>query len=107
MVKRKTASRRLTRALSRIRHWCRNSRHQKVRWQQKKLAQKLQGHYAYYGITGNSSALTRFRFEALRRWCKWLRRRSQRAKMPWTRFNELLRHYVVPEAKCVHSIYVR
>ena len=55
-MKRKTASRRLTSALTSLRIWCRNHRHQKVKWQQKKLAQKLQGHYAYYGITGNAQA---------------------------------------------------
>jgi hypothetical protein len=28
------------------------------------LSQKLRGHYAYYGITGNSYSLSRFRDEA-------------------------------------------
>lgn len=70
------------------------------------LVAKLRGHCQYYGITGNSAALQRFRYELLRVWRKWLNRCSQRARMPWARFNRLLRRYVVPPAKCVHSIYV-
>ena len=31
-----------------------------LREQQQKLNEKLRGHYAYYGVTGNSAALSRF-----------------------------------------------
>lgn len=56
-VKRKTASDRLSRALKRINTWCRENRHAQVGWQHQKLAQKLRGHYGYYGVTTNSRCL--------------------------------------------------
>jgi len=106
-VKRKTASSRLTRALNSLRLWCRNHRHQKVKWQRQKLAQKLQGHYAYYGITGNSRALSAFHWHAERIWRKWLDSRSQKAKMTWKQFTRrLLKHHPLPKPRIVHS-YVR
>jgi len=52
VVKRKTASSRFTRSLSRVRQWCRRWRHEPVAWQQRQLSRGLRGHYAYYGITG-------------------------------------------------------
>lgn len=42
-------------------------RHRPVAEQHRVLSRKLRGHYAYYGITGNTDALTRFRHEVERR----------------------------------------
>ena len=36
-----------------IAQWCRIHRHQPIAEQHRTLSQKLRGHYAYYGITGN------------------------------------------------------
>jgi group II intron reverse transcriptase/maturase len=55
VVKRKTAVKRLSRARHRLNAWCRSHRHAPVAWQHQQLMQKLRGHYAYYGITGNRS----------------------------------------------------
>ena len=107
VIKQNTAPSRFTRALRRCAEWCRKNRHRKVSEQYEQIVAKLRGHCQYYGITGNSAALKRFRYELLRVWRKWLNRRSQRARMSWDKFNErLLRRYVVPPAKCVHSVYV-
>ena len=73
VVQRKTAKDRFTRALREIGHW-------PVAAQQVALRRKLQGHYAYYGITGNARALGRFLYEVRRLWRKWLHRRSWRGK---------------------------
>lgn len=102
VVKRNTAARRQSRALKEIRLWCRRHRHQKLRWQQQKLTQKLRGHYAYYGISGNFRALDAFYRQVHRIWRKWLNRRSQKAKMIWERFNRLLGHYPLPRPRIVH-----
>ena len=60
IVKRKTACSRLSRSLHTINQWCRTHRHQKLTDQHRALRLKLQGHYAYYGITGNYAALRCF-----------------------------------------------
>ena len=56
VVKRKTAPSRFTRAVTRIAQWCRIHRHHPIAEQHQTLSQKLRGHFAYYGITGNSIA---------------------------------------------------
>ena len=103
VVKWKTASDRLSRALKRINTWCRENRHAKVGWQHQKLVLKLRGHYGYYGKTGNSRSLSQFRHGVIRLWHKWLGRRSQRGYIRWDRFTDFLKHYPLPQVKIVHS----
>jgi group II intron reverse transcriptase/maturase len=105
VVLRKTARDRFTRALRTIAQWCRRRRHLPLVEQHRALGWKLRGHYAYYGITGNQPALSRFRYETRRVWRKWLNRRSQRARMSWERFARLLARYPLPPPRVVHSVY--
>lgn len=107
VVKQKTAKSRFTRGLKRIKEWCRQWRFLPIREQQQVLTQKLRGHYAFFGITGNGKALQRFKDQVVRTWMKWLGRRSQRAQMSWERFQDLLRRYPLPPPICVHSVYRR
>lgn len=67
VVKLKTASDRFSRAMRSIDSWCRDHRHRSLKEQQQKLNEKLRGHYAYYGVTGNSGTLSRFKWEVERR----------------------------------------
>jgi group II intron reverse transcriptase/maturase len=103
VIKRQTSISRFSRALKRISEYCRRNRHLKIKEQHAALKRKLEGHYSYYGITGNSYALSRFRYAVGRIWRYWLNRRSQRSNMPWEKFNKLLKHYRLPPARCVHS----
>jgi group II intron reverse transcriptase/maturase len=105
VVKRKTAASRLSRALRAIRAWCRTNRHEPVRQQHQQLLRKFQGHYAYYGITGNSRSLGLFYRQATRAWRTWLSRRSQKAYMNWRKFNALLARYRLPPPRIVHSAW--
>jgi group II intron reverse transcriptase/maturase len=105
VVKRRTATSRLQRALRKIAEWCRFNRHQPVREQHQTLGQKLRGHCEYYGITGNGGALHRFRDGVIRFWRKWLSRRSRGDPSSWDHFNLLLERYPLPAAVVVHSVY--
>ncbi len=106
IIKRKTAQERLSRGLTRIAEWCRRNRHKAVAEQHKELCQKLRGHFAYYGITGNDLWLRKCRHGVKRAWQKWLHRRSRSSTdMPWDRFNRLLQRYRLPPARVVRSIY--
>jgi len=69
------------------------------------LSRKLLGHYSYYGLTGNGRTLDEFRHQVVRLWHYWLRRRSQRRSLTWTRFNRLLKRFRLPPPRVVHSIY--
>ena len=73
--------------------------------QRRALAQKLQGHYQYFGITGNWPQLGKFYDEVKRVWRSWLDRRSRHARMRWKRFNALLTRHPLPRPRIVHSIY--
>jgi group II intron reverse transcriptase/maturase len=104
VVARKTAGDRFSRGLKRISEWCRRNRHAKIPEQHAILSQKLKGHFGYYGITGNSNALVRFRWEVQRIWRKWLGTRSWKAPRSWQWFNLLLKRHPLPPAVAVHSV---
>jgi group II intron reverse transcriptase/maturase len=107
VIKRRTAKDRFRRALKKISQWCRRNRHRPLAEQQHILGQKLRGHYHYYGITGNGSAIPRFFRTVVHVWRKWLSRRSQRARLNWEKFNRLLKRYPLPPPVVVHSKFRR
>jgi group II intron reverse transcriptase/maturase len=106
VVKQKTAKTRLHRALGTFTKWCRKNCSQlKVRAQYQAIKLKLQGHYAYYGVTGNAPALGAYYRGVEEVWRKWLNRRSQKPSMPWERYKLLRRVYPLPQPRVVHSVY--
>ena len=107
VIKRQTAAKRLRRTLRAIGDWCRTNRHRGMFDQFRELVRKLEGHYAYYGITGNGPSLDQTRTEAIKLWHKWLRRRSRESRaMTWERMQRLLKEtFVFPYIRVVHSIY--
>ena len=105
VIKLKTAADRFSRSVRSMDQWCRDNRHISLSQQQQKLNEKLRGHYAYYGVTGNSGALSRFLWEVQRRWRKWLYRRSRTRSMNWARFRRLLQRYPLAGVRTVRSAY--
>jgi group II intron reverse transcriptase/maturase len=103
MVKRKTASDRITRFLRQLSQWCQDNRHAPIGWQQKQLLSKLRGHGGYYGITGNSKSLSSVHHWVLRIWRKWLSRRTRDSNLTWERFNLLLKRYPLPNLRICHT----
>ena len=103
-VKRKTSRSRYSRGLKAIAQWCRKNRHEAIADQHRTLSQKLRGHCAYYGITGNSYCLGRFRRAVIRIWRKWLSRRDRDRCMSWDRLTRLLERYPLPPALAIHSV---
>jgi RNA-directed DNA polymerase len=105
VVKRKTSPSRFSRGLKSISEWCRLNRDQPLAAQHHTLCQKLNGHYAYYGITGNAVALSDFRWVVIGIWRKWLSRRRRRGTIAWDQFTRLLERYPLPPPIVVHSVY--
>jgi RNA-directed DNA polymerase len=103
VVKRKTARDRFSRSLKRVAQWCRRYRHQPIAQQWKALVQKVRGHFGYFGIRGNSKALTLFLHWVRRIWCKWLSRRSQKKSVTWDRMAKLLERYPLPRARILRD----
>jgi RNA-directed DNA polymerase len=104
VVKRKTAKGRLKRALDALSAWCRENLHLPIGDQHQKLTQKLQGHYGYYGIIGNSAGLQKFLGAARGIWKRWLSRRGRDKPLSWSEFVRLEQHYRLPPARVVHGL---
>jgi RNA-directed DNA polymerase len=104
VVVRHTAASRFVRAIKKIAQWLRWNRHDPIVEQHQTLWRKFRGHFAYYGITGNSEALRRFRDAVARLWRKWLSRRQAAAPLSWTAFQGLLKRFPLPPAVVVHSV---
>jgi RNA-directed DNA polymerase len=92
----KTRKARLRRAITAVADWCRRHRHEPVSEQHAALVRRIAGHCNYFGVNGNARSLAMLIHHAERAWRKWLGRRSQRARMPWTRFEALLRKFPLP-----------
>lgn len=99
VVRQRTASSRFTRALRRLSGWLREHLHEPVRWQHQQLVGKLRGHDNYYGVPGNYESLDRFHDEIKRVWRRWLFRRSDKSRMNWDRFQQLLKRFPVPRPR--------
>jgi RNA-directed DNA polymerase len=103
-VKKKTAAKKFRRSLKQVHTWCKKNRHKPIAWLCRKLSEKLNGHYAYYGVTGNYKSIVEFRYRAERILRYWLNRRSRKGDgMSWHRFGKLMRdHFTLPKARIVH-----
>jgi RNA-directed DNA polymerase len=104
VVKRKTSKSRFHRGLQAIADWCRKNRHRPLIAQHQTLGQKLRGHCAYYGITGNSASLGRFRSGLTWLWQHWLSRRGRGKRMTWDRFARFLKRNPLPVPIAIHSV---
>ena len=107
VVKRQTSRSRLRRGLLSLREWLRSNWHAPLAAQHQTLCQKLVGHYSYYGITGNSGALWRFRWFATNLWRRALSRRKRDGEISWVHFGRLLERYSLPPAIAKRSVLRR
>ncbi len=82
----KTMRARQSRALRSIAEYCRRHRHDPVKEQHAALVRRIRGHFNYFGVNGNMRSLQRLVRAVPRIWLKWLRRRSQRTRLNWERF---------------------
>ena len=102
VVKKKTASSRQRRTLKRINERCRKRRHLPLEEQRLALTRQLLGHYAYFGVTGNSHSMQVLYYWVERIWKRWLNRRSQHRDVSWERFKQIFQRYPLPRPRIVH-----
>ncbi|WP_036286147.1 hypothetical protein [Methylosinus sp. PW1] len=55
----------------------------------------------YHAVSGNLKRLGMFRAEVCRAWMRALRRRSQRSRLTWERFQRLIALYI-PKVRVLH-----
>jgi len=93
----RTAS--LRRAINNAHELCRRQRHLPVPVQHQALRRRIQGHFNYFGVNDNQRSLAVLCHHVRRSWYKWLRRRSQRSRLNWERFKDLMRDFPLPNSK--------
>lgn len=69
----------------------------------KVLRTKLNGHFRYYGIGGNSIELGKFHYQTSKLAFKWINRRSQRKSYTWKQYNRFLEYNPLPKPKIYHK----
>ena len=101
----KTRSASLRRIIQSVYDWCRRYRHLSVKAQHAVLTRRIQGHFNYFGVSGNFRSLLLVVEQARRSWYKWLCRRSQRKRLTWERFADLLRDFPLPRPRITVRIW--
>jgi RNA-directed DNA polymerase len=102
VVRQTTAKSRFARSLAAIKDWCRINRHRPVREQRAWLSAVLNGHCAYYGITGNIRRIQEYRYQVERIWRQWMERRTRGKPFTWASFNAFLVRHTLPAARIIH-----
>jgi RNA-directed DNA polymerase len=97
-----TVKKRVRGTLKAIRETLLRRRHEPVAVVGRWLGQVLRGYYNYFAVPGNIYRLNGFRAEVERAWLFALRRRSQRPRMPWSRFAPLVERFL-PPLRLVHK----
>ena len=97
VLKPKTSPPRLHRSLQAFYEWCKQVRCRislKSIWQ--KAAQKLRGHFHYFGVMHNEAKLNHYYHACIGALFKWLNRRSQKRSYTWEQFGTRLRFNPLP-----------
>ena len=101
----KTRTSRRRRIVRNVTDWCRRHRQEPIAVQHAALARRLRGHFQYFGVNGNIRSLDKVNHHAARAWYKWLTRRSQRSRLTWDRFRDLLRDFPFPRPRVYVQIW--
>lgn len=100
-VYRKTIGKRMAAKLQDIGRKLRQRRHESNGTISKWLLSVVRGYFQYYAVPDNEERLKAFRNDVLRRWLRQLRRRSQRSRWTWERFQERL-GFLLPPVEILH-----
>jgi group II intron reverse transcriptase/maturase len=101
----KTRSTRLSRAIQAADEVCRRQRHKPIPEQHQALERRIRGHFAYFGVNDNGRCLSQLKYWVERSWYKWLNRRSQRARLSWERYRDLLRDFPLPTPRVYVNLW--
>ena len=101
-LKRRTSRKKRRAKLARLKEEVRRRKHQRVAKQHVWLSQVLQGHYRYYGVPSNYSALAQFRRRVAWMWHRALQRRSQRSCWTHEQWRVFEQRFPLPPPRIHH-----
>jgi len=104
VIKRKTASKKVKKAIVSMRTWCQNNRHKPLWWQHRILSSQLRRHLQYFAVRCNMRAMEAVLHYVTRGWKYWLSRRSHKSAIPWEAFRKFLEAYPLPTPRIVHNV---
>lgn len=104
-MKRTTSRKKFKAKLLALKEWLRENRTLPIAELMAMVASKLQGHFAYYGVTDNSRGIGRFAYEAKKLLFKWLDRRGKRGSMTWEKFMKLLEKFPLPRPRIMVNLF--
>jgi RNA-directed DNA polymerase len=104
-MKRVTSHKKFTAKIRMFRDWLKASRTLPTDELMEKVASKLRGHFAYYGVTDNSRGISRFAYESRCLLFKWLNRRGKRGCMNWEKFNLFLKKFPLPRPRIMVNLF--
>ena len=100
-IRRKSRRDRVCAKLREIKEALRHRMHRPIPETGKWLGQIVAGYFAYHAVPTNSPALSAFRYHVLVLWHRQLCRRSQRARVLWTRMTKLGDEFL-PRPRVLH-----
>ncbi len=100
-VYRKTIGKRMAAKLKDIGQKLRQRRHESIGATREWLISVVRGYFRYHAVPDNEERLKAFRNDVLRKWLRQLRRRSQRSRWTWARFQERL-GALLPPVEILH-----
>jgi hypothetical protein len=100
-VTRLTVKKRMRATLEAIRAVLMRRRHESVAIVGKWLNRVVQGYFNYHAVSGNLYRLEGMRSEIGRAWRHALMRRSQRHRLPWSRFSRIAERFI-PTVRKMH-----
>lgn len=106
IVGHKTSKKNLNSKVKEITQWLKSVRNllpMRIWWN--RLKSKMQGHFSYFGISGNHRSLRQFYRLILRIAFKWINRRSQKKSMTVERFRNYLEFHPLPKPRIYHDLY--
>lgn len=105
VLKHKTSSKGLTKAVNKFTAWMKANRHTKIKLLIAQINVKLRGHYEYFGISFNSRSINKFYTTVKRVIFKWLNRRGGK-NHNWVYFTRLVDHWLpLIKPKIYHSYW--
>lgn len=105
VVGRKTEGKRVTKKLKELGLKLQRLRTEGGKAMVQYVRQHLQGHFNYFGVSGNSRSIHAYRYHASSVLFKWLNRRSQSTSITWERYYQLLREGLLPKPRIIHNLY--
>ncbi|MGH9894113.1 MAG: group II intron reverse transcriptase/maturase, partial [bacterium] len=107
IVLRQTMRKRMQAKLKGLKQELRRRMHQPIPEQGAYLRSVVTGHVRYYGVPLNGWAIGAFRQAVGWLWCRTLRRRSQKHRLPWQRFKRYADRWLPPARVCHPYPWVR